>query len=90
MAVTKVNTVVVSDVPDHDVETVLSCVRKAFPTFETGGGDREVKVHDTEFMVSGLGGYRRIEHVGSLARPLREQIASFAKGVLAALAELEG
>lgn len=89
MAVTKTNSIVVNDVPDHRMETVIECVRKEFPSFETGGGERDVKIHQTEFVIAGVGPFRRIEHIGALARPLREQIAAFVAGVIAALEALD-
>lgn len=77
----KVLVPVVQDVPAAIVNTVLAGLQAEYPSYETGKGE-DIKTHDTEFVVAGVGDYRRIEHNGRLGAPLKANMAAFAGGVV--------
>lgn len=83
MAISKKQAVIVNDVPAGKADLVLSAIREAFQTYETGGGEKEVKVHETSFGLAGQGEFVRVVHDGNLAAPLVTRIEAFAAGVLA-------
>lgn len=78
---TKVVVPVVQDIPAGIADKVLAGLQSNYKTYETGKGE-DIKTHDTEFVVAGVGDYRRIEHNGRLGAPLKANMAAFAGGVV--------